>query len=285
MRGVNVPAGSSWVWEDIQLECRSRCSTMIVSVWGAAGCHNLNQIGESRPELSDCTFEVLALRFLSSLPSAPWMEQLRTSTVLTRKQIESRIFCWMFKCVQICVWKSCAWKSCLQETGCVQGCVWKNCVYKRCVFKVVCERCVWKRSVWKFVCSRRCHQAPRLPRKTKVDVAKCHAYPAKRRLMSPSARPATRSAAESQATNGDQAPTAPPDPAQRHKRHACPAKRRLMSPSATLATQNEGWCHQVPRPLHPCQPFPILQQFCQAGWTVLETFEVPRWPMMEDTAS
>ena len=202
MRGVNVPAGSSWVWEDIQLECRSRCSTMIVSVWGAAGCHNLNQIGESRPELSDCTFEVLALGFLSSLPSAPWMEQLRTSTVLTRKQIESRIFCWMFKRVQVCVWKSCAWKSCLQETGCVQGCVWKDCVYKRCVFKVVCERCVWKRSVWKFVCSRRCHQVPRLPRKTKVDVAKCHACPAK--------------------TKVDVA-----------KCHACHAKWRLMSPSAT----------------------------------------------------
>ena len=30
--------------------------------------------------------------------------------------------------------------------------------------------------------------------------------------------------------------------------------------------------------------FQMLQPFCQAGWTVLETFEVPRWPMMEDTA-
>ena len=98
MRAVNVPAGSFWAWEDIQLECRSRCSTMIVSVWGAAGCRNLNQIRESRPELSDCTFEVLVLGFLSNLPSAPWMEQFRTSTVLTRKQIESRIFCWMFRC-------------------------------------------------------------------------------------------------------------------------------------------------------------------------------------------
>jgi len=50
-----------------------------------------------------------------------------------------------------------------------------------------------------------CLQAPRLPGKTKVDVAKRHACHAKRRWMSPSATPATQSAAASPATNPVQA--------------------------------------------------------------------------------
>ena len=60
-------------------------------------------------------------------------------------------------------------------------------------------------------------EAPRLPRKMQVDVAKCHACHAKYRGVT-----------------GDQGdPSAPPDPAQSHNSHACHAKRRLMSPSAT----------------------------------------------------
>ena len=58
---------------------------------------------------------------------------------------------------------------------------------------------------------------------------------AKRRWMSPSARPATQSAAASSATKTG--PSAPPEPAQCHKRHACHAKRRWMSPSAMPSTQ------------------------------------------------
>ena len=50
--------------------------------------------------------------------------------------------------------------------------------------------------------------------------------------MSPSATPATQSAAASPATNP--APSAPPEPAH-------------CAPSATPATQNESGCHQVPR--------------------------------------
>ena len=69
---------------------------------------------------------------------------------------------------------------------------------------------------------------PRLPRKTKVDVTKCHACHAKRRWMSPSATPATQSAAASPATKTG--PSAPPSA-------TCP----------TPATQNEGRCRQVPR--------------------------------------
>ena len=66
-----------------------------------------------------------------------------------------------------------------------------------------------------------CHQVPRLPRETKVDVAKCHACHAKLGGVT-----------------GDQArPSTPPEPAQCHKCHACHAKRRWMSPSATPATK------------------------------------------------
>ena len=117
-----------------------------------------------------------------------------------------------------------------------------------------------------------CRQVPRLPRQTKVDVAKCHACRAKccaechmrhachtkRRRMSPSARPATQSAGGCrqarclprkvpQRPDDRRAPRAPPDPAQCHKRHACHAKHRWMSPSATLATQSASGCRQVPR--------------------------------------
>ena len=138
--------------------------------------------------------------------------------------------------------------------------------------------------MWKFLCSRRCHQVPRLPGKTKVDVT-CHACHANGTSMSPSATPATQSAAASWATSGDQAGhqtqpnaiSATPATKRRlmspsamvatqmergcrqvprlpckvprlhcHKGHTCHAKRRLMSPSATSATQNEGQCRQVP---------------------------------------
>ena len=76
-----------------------------------------------------------------------------------------------------------------------------------------------------------CHQVPRLPRKMKVDVTKCHACHAKCRGVT-----------------GDQArPSAPPELAQCHKCHACHVRRRWMSPSAMPATQDEGGCHQVPR--------------------------------------
>ena len=74
----------------------------------------------------------------------------------------------------------------------------------------------------------RCRQAPRLPRKSKVDVAKCHACrKVPRRPHSPPD------------------PIASPEPAQCHKCRACQAKRRSMSPSATPTMQNEGRCGQV----------------------------------------
>ena len=112
---------------------------------------------------------------------------------------------------------------------------------------MVCDRwCVTKWCVKEGVSK----MVPRLPRKTKVDVTKCHACHVKRRWMSPSVTPATQSAAASPATKT--APSAPPEPAQCRKCHACHAKRRWTSPSATPATRNEGACRQVPRLCHAC---------------------------------
>ena len=64
----------------------------------------------------------------------------------------------------------------------------------------------------------RCHQVPRLPRETKMDVSKCHTCHANSRgVPAPHLKP-----------------SAPPEPAQCHKCHACHAKSRSR-------------CHQVPR--------------------------------------
>ena len=69
---------------------------------------------------------------------------------------------------------------------------------------------------------------PRLPRKTKVDVRLCHTCHVKRASMSPSATPATQSAAASRAPKTS--PSAPPS-----------------AMSATPATRNDGGCEIVPR--------------------------------------
>ena len=140
-----------------------------------------------------------------------------------------------------------------------------------------------------------------LPRKVTVDIAKCHACHAKRRgataphlkpstppkpaqchkchachakcsYMSPSAVPATQSAAtclqvlclplkvqlhvaKCHACHGKRRgataphlkPSAPPEPAQCHKCHASHAKCSYVSPSAVPATQSATTCRQVPR--------------------------------------
>ena len=57
----------------------------------------------------------------------------------------------------------------------------------------------------------RCHQVPRLPRETKMDVSKCHAGNANSRgVPAPHLKP-----------------SAPPEPAQCHKCHACHARVEL----------------------------------------------------------
>ena len=146
---------------------------------------------------------------------------------------------------------------------CQRWCVTKWCVKdgvsKMVGDKVVCER-------W-FVKGGGYHQAPHLPRKTKVDVSKCDACHVKPRWMSPSALPGTQSGsrchqvprlprkvevhgrqvprlprkvtvhvAKGHACHANSGgvygvnwePSAPPEPAQCHKCHACHAKWRSM---------------------------------------------------------
>ena len=84
---------------------------------------------------------------------------------------------------------------------------------------------------------------PRLPRKTKVDGRLCHACHVKRTSMSPSATPATQSAAVSRRLKPAQArhpvPQVPRLPRKTRLCHACHAKRRWMG-YAMPAMQNEG---------------------------------------------
>ena len=104
-----------------------------------------------------------------------------------------------------------------------------------------------------------CHQVPRLPRDTKVDVTKCYACHAKRRWMSPSATPATQNEGGCH------------QKVDVTKCYACHAKRRWMSPSATPATWNEGTCRQVPKMV--CDKDGVWKMVCdkdgvtKIGWT------------------
>jgi hypothetical protein len=70
----------------------------------------------------------------------------------------------------------------------------------------------------------------------------CHA---KWKLLSPSAMPATPTAAATTASNGEL--SAPPELAQCRKRRAYHVKWRSMSQSAMSATQNGGLRHQAQR--------------------------------------
>ena len=83
-----------------------------------------------------------------------------------------------------------------------------------------------------------CHQVPRLPRETKVDVTKCHACHVKRRWVSPSATSATQSAANPvQARHQSQQPVP----------HVPRLPRGTKVDVAKCHARNEGGCHQVPR--------------------------------------
>ena len=99
-----------------------------------------------------------------------------------------------------------------------------------------------------------CHKCHACHAKTKVDVTKCHTCHTKRRWMSPSATLATQSAAASPATKTG--PSAPPEPAQCHKRHACHAKTKVD----VTAPRNEGGCHQVPPATQSAAGSPRLKQ-------------------------
>ena len=198
-------------------------------------------------------------------------------------------------CVKDGVWQSGVWKMVCQRWWVTMWCV-KDGAWKMVGDKVGCERwCVkdgvWQSGVWKRVCQSwchachakrpwmcncatpatwnqgECHQVPRLPRETKVDVTKCHACHAKCRGVtgaqaSPSAPPSA--ICPTPATQNDGGCEFVPRLPRETKVdvslcHACHAKCRGVtgaqaSPSAppraicpTPATQNDGGCDFVPR--------------------------------------
>ena len=146
-----------------------------------------------------------------------------------------------------CVKKLCVTKMCVRDG--VWQIVWQSCCVKYCVANIACDKVVGRMVCDKVVCERwrwrqtgtkrhqsqpsamsatpatqsegQCHQVPRLPRKVKVGVTKCHDFHAKSRRDHGAKRE----------------PSAPPEPGQCHKCHACHAKWRSMSPSATISTQ------------------------------------------------
>ena len=116
-----------------------------------------------------------------------------------------------------------------------------------------------------------CLTVPCLPRKTKVNVAKCHSCHVKRRWLSPSATPARQSAAASPpahachakcrgVTSDQRRPSVPPEPAQCHKcplpgkchvhvakYHACHAKQRPRLPRKTSVDVAECYTFHAKR--------------------------------------
>ena len=93
-----------------------------------------------------------------------------------------------------------------------------------------------------------CRQVARLPRKTTVDVAKCHACHACHAKWRPA--PGDQSAPKC-ATSASPVPQVPRLPCETKvdvsKCHACHAKQSWMTASAMPATRTEGGCRQVPR--------------------------------------
>ena len=143
----------------------------------------------------------VCVRVCVSLCKSVVCERVVCDNVVCKSVVCERVVCDNVVCERVvCVTKLCV-------------CVKELCVTKLCV-KGLCDK--------KVVCEGRCRQ---------VDVAKCHTCHAKWRSMSPSATPATQTAAATTASTGNQS-------------------RHQSQPSATSAmppTQSEGRCRQVPR--------------------------------------
>ena len=152
-------------------------------------------------------------------------------------------------CVKDGVWQSCVWKWFCVKEGVWQSCVWGGGPGYRIKNKNPTQRCGER--------TRTPHKdVPILPRRTQVDVSKCHACHAKRRWMWPSATPATRNEGGRQVprlpreTKVDAAKCLPQKVQRRHRQPKRAQARHQSQPSAisaTPATQSGGGCRQVPR--------------------------------------
>ena len=130
-----------------------------------------------------------------------WKSCVRKSCVWQRLCVTKLCVCvtnlwvtkmWVTK-VCVCVWQSCGWQSLCERDVCdkvvcervvFDKVVRDKAAFEREMWKIVRDKvvCVWQGCIWekwtRLQCG--CHQVPRLSRKTKVHVAKCHTCHAKR---------------------------------------------------------------------------------------------------------
>ena len=153
----------------------------------------------------DCLKEMYVTK-LCVWKSCVWKSRVWQSCVWKSRVWQS---CVSKGCVlQTCLWKGCGTKLCLK--GICDKIVWKSFVWQSCVWqnsvKEMCDKVVWELCVTSGVFDKshqsqtsaisathatqsegRCHQVPRLPRKVKVDVSKCHTWRKQRGVSSYSA--------------------------------------------------------------------------------------------------
>ena len=178
------------------------------------------------------------------------------------------------KCWSISPSATPAWVSCMCASCAWVSCVWVSCVWVSCVSKSSTTPATWNEGG--------CHQVPRLPRETKMNVSKCHACHAKSRADH----------------SGTWEPSAPLELAQCHTCHACHAKWVSRVPRLPRETKvdvtkyhkmnvsKRHACHAKSRGDHsgtwePSAPPEPAQchtcHACHAKWRSMSPSAMPAW--------
>ena len=124
------------------------------------------------------------------------------------------------------------------------------------------------------------NKVPRLPRKTKVDVSKCHACHAKcRGAPGDERRPSTPPC---RASPVPQAPRLTPNAGSCRQVQRLPRKWNVDVTSSTPATQMERRCHQVPRLPHKVPRRPGRLTVTKHATRASPVPQVPRLPRKEN---
>ena len=180
------------------------------------------------------------------------VEQVVCGRVRTSKLCMEKLCC-MHVCVYVCM------DVCMDVWmyGCMDGCmdVWMDgCMDANIYIYIWCQMATDDAgttissapNMQQRYMPSRCHQIPRMPRETKMNVSKCHACHANSRgdhsgTWEPSAPPELAQCHTCHACHAKWVSRVPRLPRETKvdvtKCHACHVKRRWMSPSATPATQ------------------------------------------------